>query len=64
MTIIKLQLNDDQRNLIRQLLTDKIEEEETSITNFDYTETGVLKATQNIYNCAQIIEKLNFDVLK
>jgi len=64
MTIKKIELNPDQRNLIRHLLESNIRDHEKELQEGGYTGSGIIMATTEIYNSAQIIEKLNFQVLK
>jgi len=61
--IKKIELNHYQRELLRDQLNQLIWSHESELTNGGYTPSGILKATSDIYRAAQIIEKLNFDVL-
>lgn len=60
----KIELNPDQRDLIRNLLHSNIYQHEKELTEGGYTESGILKAINEIYQSGQIIEKLNFEILK
>lgn len=62
--IKKIQLNPDQRNLIRDQLNQVIWSHEAELKNGGYTESGILKAVQDICTASKIIEKLNFEILK
>lgn len=64
MTVKKIELNDDQRNLIRELICNEYEELSTELIKGSFVNDGILYACERIQLTGQIIEKLNFEVIK